>query len=237
MVGYTNVGKSTLLNTLTDAGVYVENKLFATLDTSTRVLKKINNKRLPVPVLVSDTVGFIRNLPHDLIESFKSTLAEVVESDILIHIVDISSDNFEEQIKVVEETLKELLPEEKPVIMVFNKVDILVKEGKQELIGILRRHYPEAVLISAEKGINLTGLEEKIMSTINSELSEYVLRIPIENEDAYKLVSRLHDKVEIMETKYLSRSIKLRIRANRSEIDKLQKSLNGNYTIKKDAVG
>jgi GTPase len=237
IVGYTNVGKSTLLNTLTDAGVYVENKLFATLDTSTRVLKKINNKKLPVPVLVSDTVGFIRNLPHDLIESFKSTLAEVVESDILIHMVDISSDNFEEQIKVVEDTLDELLPEKKPVIMVFNKVDILVKDGRQELIGDLRRHYPEAVLISAEKGINLTGLEEKIMNTINSELSEYVLRIPIENGDAYKLVSRLHDKVEIMETKYLSKSIKLRIRANRSEIEKLQKSLNGNYKIKRDRVG
>ena len=86
LVGYTNAGKSTLLNTLTDADVYVEDKLFATLDTSTRLLKKINQKKVPHPVLISDTVGFIRNLPHDLIESFKSTLAEVIESDILIHV-------------------------------------------------------------------------------------------------------------------------------------------------------
>ena len=237
LVGYTNVGKSTLLNTLTDAGVYVENKLFATLDTSTRLLKKINNKKLPLPVLVSDTVGFIRNLPHDLIESFKSTLAEVVESDILIHIVDISSDSFEEQIKVVEETLKELLTGEKPIIMVFNKIDILAEDNREFMLTEYKRHFPGAVFISAEKGINLTGLEEKLINVINEQLSEYELKIPLENEDAYKLVSRLHDKVEIMETKYLSRSIKLRIRANRTEIDKLQKSLNGNYRIKKGVVG
>ena len=114
LVGYTNVGKSTLLNLLTDSNVYVENKLFATLDTSTRVMN-IKTKegeevisKFPKKVLISDTVGFIKNLPHNLIESFKSTLSEVVESDILLHVVDISNPNFEEQMKVVLETLDEI---------------------------------------------------------------------------------------------------------------------------------
>jgi GTP-binding protein HflX len=138
LVGYTNVGKSTLLNILTGAGVYVENKLFATLDTSTKILKEINGRKLPQPVLISDTVGFIRNLPHDLVESFKSTLAEVVEADILLHVADISSDSLEEQVKVVEETLKDIGADTKPVIMIFNKVDKLLETGKQEVITALK---------------------------------------------------------------------------------------------------
>ena len=207
LVGYTNAGKSTLLNVLTDADVYVEDKLFATLDTSTRLLKKINQKKIPHQVLISDTVGFIRNLPHDLIESFKSTLAEVIESDILIHVIDISSDSFEEQIKVVDETLSELYKEKKPIIMVFNKVDKLNDKERKHLINDLRIRYPEAVFISAYKGINLNSIEEKIIEVINRELAETEIRIPVEKEDAYKIVNKLHHEVEILETKYLNKSI------------------------------
>ncbi len=224
LVGYTNVGKSTLLNVLTDAGVNVEDKLFATLDTSTRLLKKINQKRIPHQVLISDTVGFIRNLPHDLIESFKSTLAEVVESDILIHIIDISSESFEEQIKVVEDTLSELYNERKPVIMVFNKVDKLNQEDRQSMINELKSRYPEGVFISAYKGINLGALEEKIIEVINKELSETELNIPVEKEDAYRLVNKLHHEVEILGTEYLNESIKIRIRATKADIERIQKS-------------
>ncbi|MBK6875631.1 MAG: GTPase HflX [Ignavibacteria bacterium] len=112
LVGYTNVGKSTLLNALTDADAYVENKLFATLDTSTKSLDILvsNGKsaKFPKRVLISDTVGFIKNLPHDLIESFKSTLSEVVESDLLLHVVDTSNQNLDEQMNVVNETLEEI---------------------------------------------------------------------------------------------------------------------------------
>lgn len=226
LVGYTNVGKSTLLNTLTNAGVYVENKLFATLDTSTKVLKAINHKKIPYPVLVSDTVGFIRNLPHDLIESFKSTLAEVVESDILIHMVDISSDSFEEQKAIVEETLKEIGAENKPVVLVFNKVDKLDDESSRELLVMLRKRYPGSVFISAEKGINLGKLEEKISEVIEKELDETEIKIPIGDSEAYKIVNELHKTAEILETKYLNKSIKLKIRANRSELDKIIKSIN-----------
>jgi GTP-binding protein HflX len=236
LVGYTNVGKSTLLNTLTEADVYVENKLFATLDTSTRLLKEVNSKKIPYPVLVSDTVGFIRNLPHDLIESFKSTLAEVVESDLLVHIIDISSDSFEEQIKVVEETLSEIGVEHKPVIMAFNKVDLLDDDHRQVLISELHSRYPDAVFISAQKGINLSSLEEKIFEMIGRELAETEIRIPVENEDAYKLVSRLHEQVEILDTKYLNKSIKLKIRGSRGEIERIQSSLNSGSKNRKEKV-
>jgi GTPase len=228
LVGYTNAGKSTLLNVLTDADVYVEDKLFATLDTSTRVLKKINQKKIPHQVLISDTVGFIRNLPHDLIESFKSTLAEVIESDILIHVIDIASESYDEQIKVVEETLHELYNEPKPIIMVFNKVDKLDEEVRQQLISELKINYTDPVFISASKGINLNALEEKIIEVINKELSETEIKIPVDKEDAYKIVNKLHREVEILETKYLNKSIKIKIRAARADIERIQKSLNLN---------
>jgi GTP-binding protein HflX len=118
LVGYTNVGKSTLMTLLSKSDVFVENKLFATLDTTVRKVT-IDN----LPFLLGDTVGFIRKLPHHLVESFKSTLDEVREADLLVHVVDISHPNFEEQIEVVNKTLLELDKEEKPTIMVFNKID------------------------------------------------------------------------------------------------------------------
>ncbi|MEN6569116.1 MAG: GTPase HflX [Rikenellaceae bacterium] len=119
LVGYTNVGKSTIMNLLSKSDVFAENKLFATLDTTVRKVVIEN-----VPFLLSDTVGFIRKLPHQLVESFKSTLDEVREADILMHIVDISHPGFEEQIKVVNETLAEIGAKEKPQYMVFNKIDL-----------------------------------------------------------------------------------------------------------------
>jgi GTP-binding protein HflX len=118
LVGYTNVGKSTIMNLVSKSDVFAENKLFATLDTTVRKVI-IGN----LPFLLSDTVGFIRKLPHSLIESFKSTLDEVRESDILLHIVDISHTNFEEHIEIVQQTLYEIDASDKPVILVFNKID------------------------------------------------------------------------------------------------------------------
>lgn len=224
LVGYTNVGKSTLLNILTNAGVFVEDKLFATLDTSTRVLKEINHEKFNQQILISDTVGFIRNLPHDLIESFKSTLAEVVESDILLHIIDISSDYFEDQIKVVEETLSELESMNKPVVKVFNKVDLLSKEKMNDIINHLKLKYPGSVFISASKGINLNKLNDKIVQIIDEQLSEIEIKIPVEN-DSYKIINQIHKSVEVIETKYYSKSIKLKIRANKSNLEKISKSI------------
>ena len=127
LVGYTNVGKSTIMNLLSKSEVFAENKLFATLDTTVR---KVVVKNLPF--LLGDTVGFIRKLPHHLVESFKSTLDEVREADILIHVVDISHPAFEDQIKVVEDTLNELNSNNKPTILVFNKIDAFTYEPKDE---------------------------------------------------------------------------------------------------------
>jgi GTP-binding protein HflX len=127
LVGYTNVGKSTLMNLLSKTELLVENKLFATLDTTVRKVIIEN-----LPFLLSDTVGFIRKLPHDLVESFKSTLDEVREADLLIHVVDISHPGFEEQIQVVENTLTELGAHNKPVILIFNKIDAYPFVPKEE---------------------------------------------------------------------------------------------------------
>jgi len=138
LVGYTNVGKSTIMNLLSKSTVFAENKLFATLDTTVRKVVIAN-----LPFLLSDTVGFIRKLPHDLVESFKSTLDEVRESDLLVHVVDISHPNFEEQIKVVDQTLKELESINKPLIIVFNKIDAFTYNMKDEydLTPVLQENY------------------------------------------------------------------------------------------------
>lgn len=127
LVGYTNVGKSTIMNLLSKSDVFAENKLFATLDTTVRKVVVGN-----LPFLLSDTVGFIRKLPHDLVESFKSTLDEVRESDILLHVVDISHPNFEEQIEIVEQTLNEIDSNSKPTYIIFNKIDAYTYEPKDE---------------------------------------------------------------------------------------------------------
>ncbi len=127
LVGYTNVGKSTLMNLLSKSDVFAENKLFATLDTTVRKVI-IDN----LPFLLSDTVGFIRKLPHHLVESFKSTLDEVREADLLVHVVDISHPNFEEQLEIVSQTLKEIDSKEKPTILVFNKIDAFTYVPKEE---------------------------------------------------------------------------------------------------------
>lgn len=138
LVGYTNVGKSTLMNLLSKSDVFAENKLFATLDTTVRKVV-IDN----LPFLLSDTVGFIRKLPHDLVESFKSTLDEVHESDILLHVVDISHPNFEEQIEIVNQTLDEIKSADKPTYIVFNKIDAYsyIKKEEDDLTPKLKENY------------------------------------------------------------------------------------------------
>ena len=176
LVGYTNVGKSTMMNLLAKSDVFAENKLFATLDTTVRKMT-IDN----LPFLLADTVGFIRKLPSDLVESFKSTLDEVREADLLVHVVDISHPDFEEQIRVVEETLKELGCAEKPAMLVFNKRDAYtwVEKEADDLTPITKenltlddlkqtwmartgenQHYLECLFISAKQKENIDTLRE-----------------------------------------------------------------------------
>ena len=191
LVGYTNVGKSTIMNLLSKSDVFAENKLFATLDTTTRKLVYENT-----PFLLSDTVGFIRKLPHHLVESFKSTLDEVREADILLHVVDISHTNYEYQIGVVNKTLQELKSFEKPIITIFNKMDQYEKQTFDEWLGedtkkeILRdleeRWQREtnnsAIFISAIERTNIDELRARILDKVR-EL--YRIRYPYKTEFFY----------------------------------------------------
>lgn len=181
LVGYTNVGKSTLMNLLSKSEVFAENKLFATLDTTVRKLVWEQ-----IPFLLSDTVGFIRKLPHDLVESFKSTLDEVREADILVHVVDISHPNFEEQIHVVHETLQEMKAMDKPMLMVFNKIDAYHPEERdphdlapvkasQLTLPELKRSWiareadKPVIFISASQKENINELRAALLGLIRQE--------------------------------------------------------------------
>ncbi len=186
LVGYTNVGKSTLMNVLSKSDVFAENKLFATLDTTVRKVVYDN-----VPFLLSDTVGFIRKLPHHLVESFKSTLDEVRESDIFLHVVDIGHPRFEEHINTVNETLEELGARNKPTLLVFNKIDayrelyfdkLLDAETKQEIERELKQNLKnqfehDNIFISA---LNREGLDELREMTVKLVKREYQVRYPYE---------------------------------------------------------
>lgn len=197
LVGYTNAGKSTLMNALTDTEVLAENRLFATLDSTVRRID-INNYE----VLLSDTVGFIRKLPHNLIESFKSTLDEVREADILLHVIDASSVMYEDYIEVVEETLEDLEIVDKKVLKVFNKIDKLEPHQLLEL----RNAYPEALFISAERNIGLTALREGIKDTIEEDFVTKTMQIP---QAKYKGVAFLHRVANIHTKKYVDSSVEL----------------------------
>jgi GTP-binding protein HflX len=192
LVGYTNAGKSTLLNALTDAKVFVENRLFATLDTTTRVAALTSSTK----ILLSDTVGFIRKLPHHLVASFKGTLEEVVEADILLHVVDVCHPKFEEQILVVNATLEDLGVIGKPILFVFNKIDAL--EDRLHLQDLQMRFTP-SVFVSAERGINLLGLKEMVLKTIHHSFLDVTFSIP---QSEQKALSALYDLAEIVEKIY-----------------------------------
>ena len=188
LVGYTNVGKSTLMNLLSKSDVFAENKLFATLDTTTRKVVFGHT-----PFLLSDTVGFIRKLPHHLIESFKSTLDEVREADILLHVVDISHPQFEEQYAVVNKTLQELACFEKPTITIFNKMDTyekntfdqwLEEDVKNEILLELKEKWKRetngnCVFVSATEKQNIDGLRQTILNKVREV---YQVRYPYKAE-------------------------------------------------------
>jgi GTPase len=191
LVGYTNVGKSTLMNLLSKSDVFAENKLFATLDTTTRKMVYEN-----MPFLMSDTVGFIRKLPHHLVESFKSTLDEVRESDLLLHVVDISHPRYEEQIGVVNKTLQEINAFDKPVIYVFNKMDRyeelnfdewLEAGTREELLKDLKKRWEDetqsvCIFMSATERSNIDGLRDALLSRVKELYKE---RFPYKTEYLY----------------------------------------------------
>lgn len=185
LVGYTNAGKSTLMNALSQSGVFAEDLLFATLDATTRQWTLSNS----TTVLLSDTVGFIRKLPHKLIESFKSTLDEMRHSDVLLHVVSAAHPNFENQMTVVRQTLREIGALEIPTLLILNKIDAL--DEPAETLAALRRDYPEAIPIAALRGIGLETLSRRVEDMVRGAQVEDSVIIPVTDGRTLAEVQRL----------------------------------------------
>lgn len=201
IVGYTNAGKSTLLNRLTGAAVLAEDKLFATLDPTTRRLRLPTNQN----VLLTDTVGFIKKLPHGLVEAFKATLEEVVQADLLVHVVDISHPQAQEQIDAVNTVLLEIGAAEKPVLMVFNKIDQL----SGEVSAVMREKYPHAVSISARTGEGIEPLLAEIGTQLRPIREFLDLRVP---QEKAAVIARLHAVGQVVESRYSGKNARFKVR-------------------------
>lgn len=201
LVGYTNAGKSTLMNAVTGAGVLAENKLFSTLDTRTRQwhLKDLGK------VLLSDTVGFIRDLPHHLIASFKATLEEVRQARLLLHVVDASNEQAEAHIKSVQAVLKELECDKKPTVLVLNKVDRLAEPS---LLQVLQRHHPRSVGISAATGLGMEELREAVVEMLSSRFLHARLDV---NAGNGKVLAYLAAHAEIIRQEFVGDRVRLEV--------------------------
>jgi len=202
IVGYTNAGKSTLLNALTGSDVLAKDILFATLDPTTRRLKLPTNQN----VLLTDTVGFIKKLPHGLVEAFKATLEEVVRADLLLHVVDISHPQAEEQIAAVDAVLKEIGADEKSTLMILNKMDQLDGSGA---LNRLREKHPHAVAISAATGEGISNLLAEIGTQLRPKREFLELRIPHEQS---AVIARLHKVGQVVERRYNGKTARFKAR-------------------------
>ena len=207
LVGYTNAGKSTLLKRLTDAGVLVEDQLFSTLDPTTRRLELPKGEA----VLLTDTVGFVRKLPHELVEAFRSTLEEVLEATLLLHVVDASRDP-ERQIDAVNGVLREIGVVDKPSLLVMNKIDLLTDVEFDKLKG----RFPEAAFLSARTGEGLDELLEHIEAQLSKLRVEVILEIPF---DRGGVAARVHDVGEVIEESYTEEGATLVARIPRQRLN------------------
>jgi len=213
IVGYTNAGKSTLLNALTDAKAFVEDRLFATLDTKTRKWTPARG----VEVLLSDTVGFVRNLPHQLVASFKATLEEAVSADLLLHVIDVSNPDVVAQIESVRQVLSEIGCNEKPVLEVFNKADAITDVGPLEMLQTL---HPDAVTISAKTGLGLDELAHSI--TRHYKGREIVLRITTSQANG-KVQSFLRTHGQIVSEQYDDGQAIIDVRIGKNQLPELER--------------
>jgi GTP-binding protein HflX len=200
IVGYTNVGKSSLLRRLTGAEVLVENKLFATLDTTTRKIALPNKQ----PLLLTDTVGFIRKLPHELVESFNATLEEAALSDFLVHVLDASHPRVMEFYNTTMKVLEDLGADTKQMLVVFNKMDRVEDPATR---AILRRHFPEAVFVSVHAGQGLDELVERIAGFVSAGTERVDLRLPVDRAD---LLARLHREGAVQQVDYEDDFVRVR---------------------------
>ena len=217
LVGYTNAGKSSLMNSLTGSDVFVENRLFATLDATIRSFDIEENRK----ALLIDTVGFIRKLPHHLVASFRSTLEESIEADLLLHVVDVNHANFEEHIGTVQQVLRDLDSEQKPVILVFNKVDLL---EDRNMLARLKDRYGAVSFISATQGIGLERLRQEIIRLFRESETESTVAIPVH---ATREIALVHELGRILEKTFEEDQIIIRFRARPEFASRIQTALEG----------
>ena len=215
LVGYTNAGKSTLFNALTGADVYIQDQLFATLDTTIRQLDLGNSHQ----VLLSDTVGFIRKLPHNLVASFRSTLKEVLEANLVLMVLDASSSIMVEHLETIRDVLSELGAGPIPEISVLNKIDLITDKN---MVKKLQRQFPDAVAVSALQHLRLNELRSKILRIMEDDYETVDLQIPYEYG---KIIAQVQDGVEVLERVYDDQGIRLKIRGNKNRIEKILKTV------------
>ena len=220
LVGYTNAGKSTLFNALTSEKRLAEDKLFATLDPTTRLLDLPDNQR----VLLSDTVGFLKKLPHHLVASFKATLEEVAEADLLLHVVDVCHPEAESQIDAVDEVLKELGALERPTLMLFNKIDLLEEEGH---IQLFQSKYPDSLAISAQNGVGLEALKDLL--TERFSIQDVDVSLALSYQDG-KALDYLYKHGEVLDTDYQGESICVKAKLSQRYLKALER-LTTNSTL------
>ncbi len=218
LVGYTNAGKSTLLNALTGADVFVQDQLFATLDTTIRTLEVNDHHRL----LLSDSVGFIRKLPHTLVASFRSTLMEVLEADLLLLMVDGSSYLLDEQLQTVREVLNEIGARDKEAMLVINKIDLI---EDPEILQGLKARFPEAVFISALNHLRLDALQEAMVEEMEKS---YRTAQVVFDPGLGKEIATVFQEVEVLDTSYEDDGVHLTIRGERVTVERLKALANRN---------
>ena len=211
LVGYTNAGKSTLFNSLTGNNVFVQDQLFATLDTTVRKLK-INKTH---QVLISDTVGFIRKLPHNLVASFRSTLKELLEADLILIVLDASSVIIDDHLDTIKRVLTDLGADDIPKSLVLNKIDRVQEELE---LKRLRNKFPDAIIISALHHLRLDDVRNHIIDKIESDFEIFDLKIPYHKG---KTISQLQDQVEILESVYGDEAIFLKIKGRKDTVEKI----------------
>ena len=216
LVGYTNAGKSTLFNSLTGSNVYIKNQLFATLDTTIRKLKLDASHQ----VLLSDTVGFIRKLPHNLVASFKSTLKEVLEADLIIIVLDISSTEIEEHLETINNVLQQMGANEVPLLHVLNKVDKISDNRK---IDKVKRLFINPVVISAEHHLMISDLRKRIIEKMESNFQTVEITIPYGDG---KVIANAQTGVKVLERLFEDDVVKLKIRGARPRIKQIITSIN-----------
>lgn len=207
LVGYTNAGKSTLMNVITESDVYVEDKLFATLDTTIRAFDMPSGHK----AVISDTVGFIRKLPHHLVASFRSTLAEAKDADVIVHVVDVSHKQYKDHIKVVNETLESLGITDKPVVLALNKID---KIEDKDYIYYLKNEYPDSILLSAKKVHNISTLLSLMQEKYDTNVERTALLLPYEKME---LISQIYELSEILEKDDTDTGIRMVVKINKGK--------------------